>query len=74
MAGNHYCGDVFVAFCGRPTRLGVLGYDIVYDAVFRYQPNVLCNTRLSLRKGCQENVESPPGICHSVSCRNMDCL
>lgn len=74
MAGNHHFGDVCTAFRSRPTRLGMLGYGIMYDSIFHYQSNILSDTRLSLRKERQENVESSLGICHSVSCWNMDFL
>ncbi len=74
MACRHYGCDVFVTFFCRSTCFGMLGYGIVYDSIFHYQSYILSNTRLSLWKGHQENVESTLGICHSVSCRNMDFL
>ncbi len=74
MAGSLHFGDVRITFRCRPTRLGVLGYGIMYDPIFHYQSNILRDTRLSMRKGCRANVESTLGICHSVSCRNMDFL
>lgn len=74
MACRHYCCDVFIAFCRRPSRIGMLGYGIVHDSIFHYQSYILSNTRLSLRKGRKENVEYTLGICHSVSRRNMDFL
>ena len=74
MVGSHNRCDVCIAFRNRPTRLGVLWYGIMYDSIFHYQSNILSDTRLLLRKERQDNVESSLGICHSVSCRNMDFL
>lgn len=72
MAGSLHFSDVRIAFRNRPTSFGMLGYGIMYDSILHYQSNILSDTRLWLWKGHQENVESPLGICHSFSCRNMD--